>query len=204
MRWPRVLLVAGPAVIMAALGPSHPDDLTPATAPWWTTLHLILLVLFPLLGVSLWLLLEGVPGPIAWLGRVGAFSYIAFYTALDVLAGIGAGTLVQRGIPPESPPVEALFDTGNALAIIGTASFLTASAATATALVMTVGRRARLGAAVLVVAAVPYLYSHIYWPLGVLTLLGLAVGLSLLAWVTPPHSEGLPPSASVPQSARSR
>jgi hypothetical protein len=69
MTWLRVLLVAAPAVVLAALGPTHPDDLTAATASWWTTLHLILLVLFPLLGVSLWLLLEGVPGPLAWLGR---------------------------------------------------------------------------------------------------------------------------------------
>lgn len=111
--------------------------------------------------MSLWLLLEGVPGPLAWLGRAGAVLYIAFYTALDVLAGIGAGTLVQRGVAPSSPPVEALFDTGNGLAIIGTVSFLIACAATATALVLTVGRRAWPGAAVLVAAAVPFLYSHI-------------------------------------------
>jgi hypothetical protein len=182
-----VLLVAGPPVLLAALGPTHPDDLTAATAPWWTTLHLILLVLFPLLGVSLWLLLEGVPGPLAWLGRVGAVLYIAFYTALDVLAGIGAGTLVQRGVAPRSPPVEAMFDTGNGLAIIGTVSFLIACAATATALVLTVGRRAWPGAAVLVAAAVPFLYSHIYWPVGVVTLVGLAIGLGSLAWVTPPR-----------------
>jgi hypothetical protein len=94
----------------------------------------------------------------------GAVLYIAFYTALDVLAGIGAGTLVQRGVAPNSPPVEALFDTGNGLTI--TVSFLIASAATATALVMAVGRRAWPGAAVLVTAAVRYLYSHIYWPVG--------------------------------------
>ncbi|HYZ10322.1 MAG TPA: hypothetical protein VE962_00330 [Actinomycetota bacterium] len=190
MAWLRVMLIAGPAVILAALGPSHPDDLTPATAGWWTTLHLILLVLFPLLGVSLWLLLEGLTGPIAWLGRAGAVSYIAFYTALDVLAGVGAGTLVQRGFAPDSPAVDAMFETGNDLAIIGTISFLIAAQATGAALVIGVDRRFWPGAVILVAASVPFLYSHIYWPVGVLTLIGLAAGLGLLAWGTRARPSG--------------
>jgi hypothetical protein len=132
-------------------------------------------------------MLAGVPGPTAWVGRAGAVVYVAFYTALDVLVGIGAGTLVQRGVARDSLPVEVLFETGNDLATIGTVSFLVASAATAAALVVTVGRRAWTGAVVLVAAAVPLLDSHIYWPRGVLTMVGLAVGLGLLAWVAPPR-----------------
>jgi hypothetical protein len=62
MRWVRVLVVAGPAVVLAGLGLTHPQELTAASASWWTTLHVILLPIFPLLAVSLWLLLRGVPG----------------------------------------------------------------------------------------------------------------------------------------------
>jgi hypothetical protein len=95
MRWARVVVVAGPAVLLAGLGLTHPQDLTATSAPWWTTLHVLLLPLFPLLALSLWLLLRGVPGLVAWAARIAAYGYAAFYTALDVLAGIGAGELTQ-------------------------------------------------------------------------------------------------------------
>jgi hypothetical protein len=42
------------------------------SAEWWTSLHIILVPLFPLLGVSHWILLHGRPGVI-WIGRVVAF-----------------------------------------------------------------------------------------------------------------------------------
>jgi hypothetical protein len=47
------------------------------------------------LAVSLLLLLHGVPGLVAWAARIAAYGYAAFYTALDVLAGIAAGELTQ-------------------------------------------------------------------------------------------------------------
>jgi hypothetical protein len=88
-------VIAGPAVVLAGLGLTHPQDLSATSAPWWTTLHVLLLPLFPLLAVSLWLLLRGVPGLVAWTARFAAYGFAAFYTALDVLAGIGAGELTQ-------------------------------------------------------------------------------------------------------------
>jgi hypothetical protein len=80
-----LLGIATPPLTLALLGLTHPHDLTPATAQYWYTLHLILLPLFPLLAVNLWWLLASVSSPWAWLARILACVYIPFYGALDVL-----------------------------------------------------------------------------------------------------------------------
>jgi hypothetical protein len=190
MRWARVLVIAGPAVVLAGLGLTHPQDLTVESAPWWTTLHVVLLPLFPLLAVSLWLLLRPVPGPFAWVGRITAYGYATFYSVTDVFVGIGAGELTQlnvkRGLPARTEQVDRLVEVGNDLGEIGVWCFLAACAATALAIVVRVGRPALAGAIVLLVAGV--LFSggwHIYWPLGVINMLVLAAGLALLAAVRP-------------------
>ena len=78
MGWPSFVAVTAPPLLLAGLGLTHPHDLSGASAGWWTSLHIILVPLFPLLGVSHWVLLHGRPGVIAWIGRVAAFLYIAF------------------------------------------------------------------------------------------------------------------------------
>jgi hypothetical protein len=132
------------------LGSPTPQDLTATSASWWTTLHVLLLPLFPLLAVSLWLLLRGIPGPVAWAARIAAYGYAAFYTALDVLAGIGAGELTQlnaeRGLQTDTVEVDRLFAVGNDLGELGVWCFGVACAATAVAVVGRVGRRALLNA----------------------------------------------------------
>jgi hypothetical protein len=185
------MVIAGPAVVLAGLGLTHPQDLTATSAPWWTTLHVLLLPLFPLLALSLWLLLRGLSGPAAWAARIAAYGYAAFYTALDVLAGIAAGELTQlnaeRGLQTDTVEVDRMFAVGNDLGEIGVWCFGVACAATALAVVGRVGRRALPGAVVLVAAAVVFVAGgvHIYWPWGVGTMLALAVGLGLLAAVLP-------------------
>jgi hypothetical protein len=190
-RWARVVVIAGPAVVLAGLGLTHPQDLTASSASWWTTLHVLLLPLFPLLALSLWLLLRGVPGPVAWVARIAAYGYAAFYTALDVLAGIAAGELTQlnaeRGLQTDTVEVDRLFAVGNDLGEIGVWAFGVACAATIAALAGRDGRRSLPGAAVLAVAALVFVAGgvHIYWPWGVATMLALAAGLGLLAAVEP-------------------
>ncbi len=190
MRWARVLAVAGPAVVLAGLGLTHPQNLTATSASWWTTLHVVLLPIFPLLALSLWLLLRGVPGGVAWGGRIAAYGYATFYSVTDVLVGIGAGELTrraaERGLQGRPEQVDTLFAVGNDLGTIGVWCFVVACAATAVAVVVRVGRRALPGAVVLLVAAVLFTGGwHIYWPAGVVTMLVLAVGLGLLAAVLP-------------------
>jgi len=69
--WPLAGIVGGP-LALAALGTTHPLHLDGGTAGWWFHLHLLLIPLFPLLGVDLWWLLAGERGPLAWAGRVAA------------------------------------------------------------------------------------------------------------------------------------
>ena len=190
MRWARVLVIAGPAVVLAGLGLSHPQELTATSAPWWTTLHVVLLPIFPLLAVSLWLLLRGVPGPVAWVARIAAYGYATFYSVTDVVVGIAAGDLTQfnlaRGLPERTVEVDRLFTVGNDVGAVGVWCFVVACAATALAVGVRVGRRALPGAVVLLLGAVLFTGGwHIYWPAGVVTMLVLAVGLGLLAVVLP-------------------
>jgi hypothetical protein len=190
MRWVRVLVVAMPAVVLAGLGLTHPQELTATSAPWWTTLHLVLLPIFPLLAVSLWLLLRGVAGPVAWVARIAAYGYATFYSVTDVIVGIGAGELTQfnaaRGLAERTVELDRLIGVGNDVGGIGIWCFLVACAATALAVGLRVGRRALPGALVLLVAGVVFTGGwHIYWPAGVATMLVLAVGLGLLAAVLP-------------------
>lgn len=175
-------IVAGP-LALAALGVTHPTDLTPATAPYWRDLHVALVILFPLLGVNLWWLLSGIPGPAAWLARAGGLVYMAFYGALDVLAGIGTGLLVaDAGVPADGELTSLLFSAGNALAEIGVWALLLACIIASILIVARVGRRALVGGALLCAAALLFLQSHIYFPIGVATMLLMAVGFGWLQW----------------------
>ena len=174
-------------LLLAVLGVTHPHILTPATASYWYALHLGLLVLFPLLGVNLWWLLSGSSGPLVWTARALGFIYITFYGALDVLAGIGTGVLVINAPAANSPElsgaVRSLFAVGNELSLIGVWAFLIACVLTSAVLVRQVGRFALPGALLLCGAAVPFLSSHIYFPVGVATMLVMAAGFGLLLWV---------------------
>lgn len=96
-------IVAAP-LALAALGLTHPVHLDGDTALWWHQLHIVLLPLFPLLGVNLWWLLAGLTGPLPWVGRIAGFVYIVFYGALDVLAGIAAGVVRERATQEACQP----------------------------------------------------------------------------------------------------
>lgn len=176
-----VAVVAAPGLLLAVAGLFHPRALAPSTAPLWWQLHVVLLPLFPLLAVALWLLLRGEPGPVAWAARVAAYGYAAFYTALDVLAGIGAGYLVDReqGGSQEANDLRAL---GNDLGMIGSWAFLGAVLLAGVVLVRRDGRAALPGAAILVAGAAGFLHGHIYWPSGGPAVLGIGIGCGALAW----------------------
>ncbi|MGI5125895.1 hypothetical protein ACQEVB_03670 [Pseudonocardia sp. CA-107938] len=180
MRWSTAALAATPGIVLAIAGLFHPTDLTVATAPTWWQLHIWLLPVFPLLGGVIVLLLRGERGWVSWIARIAAYVYAVFYTGLDVLAGIGAGYVTDRAGGPV-PAVRDLLNMGNDLATYGVHAFLVAAIATGIALVRRDGRAAVPGAVVFVAAAVPFLQAHIYWPVGGLSMLGLAIGAGALA-----------------------
>ncbi|GGJ57911.1 hypothetical protein [Deinococcus roseus] len=177
--WPVVGIALSP-LLLALLGVFHPHELTRMNAQSWTTLHLFLLLLFPMLGVNLWWLASGIPGVSAWAIRVMGFFYILYYGALDVLAGIATGLMVQKNMAPDAPQVSALFDTGNTLSQIGVWSFLLGSLVTLFLYWQLVGRRAFLGGLLLIAAALSFLNSHIYFPVGVITMVVMAAGFAFL------------------------
>lgn len=122
------LAVVTPPLALAALGFTHPHELTPASADWWTGLHLVLLPIFPLLGVAHWLLVRSVDGFLAGAVRVLAFAYVVFYGALDAIAGVATGTLMRHGASSGdsaalSEQLASLSGIGNALGAIGVGAF---------------------------------------------------------------------------------
>ena len=191
-----VVAVALPGLVLAVLGLFHPRSLAPSTATVWWQLHVVLLPLFPLLAVALWVLLRGERGPLAWLARIAAYGYAAFYTALDVLAGIGAGYVTDRAQRGSQAAID-LGTLGDDIGMVGSWSFLVAAVLTGVALVRRAGRTALPGAAILFGGAVSFLHGHIYWPVGGLAMLGVAAGCGLLAWAAHPHS-GLPLGGHAP------
>jgi hypothetical protein len=184
------LVIAAP-LVLAVAGLAHPHGLSRSTAADWTDLHIALLPVFPLLTIGLlvplWrrprLDLVGVATVVAW---VCAFVYAAFYTGLDAVAGIGAGTAVEHVAETAAlgPVKRPLYDTGEALGQAGVYALIAAIVATAVALLPRHGVRVLPGTLVLLVAGWFFVDSHIFWPRGVWTMLGFALGFALLAWGT--------------------
>ncbi|MEV6315539.1 hypothetical protein [Streptomyces sp. NPDC051776] len=186
-----IALVTAAPLVLAAAGIAHPHGLSASTASDWARLHIALLPIFPLLTVGLlvplWhrprLGLTGFATVAAW---SGAFVYAAFYTGLDAVAGIAAGTAVEHAGETASlgPIKRPLYDTGEALGQAGAYALLGAVAATAVALLPRHGIRIVPGTAVLLTSGWSFVDSHIFWPRGVGTMLGFALGFALLAWGT--------------------
>jgi hypothetical protein len=186
-----IVFVTAAPLLLAAAGLAHPHGLSRSTAADWTDLHIALLPVFPLLTIGLlvplWrrprLDLTGVATVVAW---VCAFVYAAFYTGLDAVAGIGAGTAVEHVAETAAlgPVKRPLYDTGEALGQAGVYALIAAIVATAVALLPRHGVRILPGTLVLLVAGWFFIDSHIFWPRGVWTMLGFALGFALLAWGT--------------------
>ncbi|MFB9689456.1 hypothetical protein [Amycolatopsis plumensis] len=179
-RWLRGLLFALPGLLLAGFGAVHPAYLDAGTASWWVALHVVLLPVFPLPAVAQWLLLTSAPPWLRWPGRVAAFGFATFYGGLDAVAGIAAGTVVhaQHGA---TPVVGAVFAAGDRLGYVGAACFLAANVVIIGAVVVRAGWRAVPGAVVLLLASVSFLDSHIFWPRGVVTMIGVSFGMSWLS-----------------------
>lgn len=182
-----VAAAALPPLALAAAGLVHPIYLTNASAMRWHDLHVVLLPVFPLLAVGPWLLGRRHGRVLGWATGLLGYTYATFYSALDVLAGIGAGALQERHLGGTF----ALFAQADALARIGTWAYLAATALTAAASCHANRRSARAlirtltGTVLVVVGAWTFRTSHVFWPQGVLAMLALTAGWAILAAVTP-------------------
>jgi hypothetical protein len=67
----------------------------------WMVVHLGMLVFIPLMAGAIFLLLRGVEGTAAQVGRIALVPFVVFYSAFETLQGIGNGVLVSEvnGLP---------------------------------------------------------------------------------------------------------
>jgi hypothetical protein len=171
------LAVALPPLALALVGLTHPTRLDADSALYWRDLHIAILPVFPLLGFAPWIVVRGHSRSLSWAAGILGFVYAAFYTSLDVLAGIGAGGLEHEGMGMARG---VLFDLADALGLVGSVSLVAAALLAGGFAVRWRGATALPGAALVVLGAVLFLYDHIFFPVGVVGQMCLAVGWALL------------------------
>jgi hypothetical protein len=110
----RRLLLIGTPLVLASLMIVHQliDQFERPLA--FLALHLLLLPLFALMGVAIWVLLEGIGGAVAWAARVAAFLFLVGYVALDAISGMAASAILASGAPWSAEATRALFASGPA------------------------------------------------------------------------------------------
>ena len=74
----------------------------------WIMLHIPNIAGFPLLGLAAYLLVRDLRNASAALAKIGVAVFVPVYTAFDVLAGVGTGTLVRQ-VSCLSPDQRAIF-----------------------------------------------------------------------------------------------
>jgi hypothetical protein len=172
-----LVAVALPPLALAAAGLSHPSSLTDATAMHWRDMHIALLPVFPLLAIAPILLTRRHDRRLGILAVVLGFAYAVCYQALDILAGIAAGALEMEG----GQGVTTMYALADGIVVTGVWAYVAATVLASALVIRHAGWRALPGAAIAVVAAVSFVDSHIFFPRGVITMLGLAVGWTWLA-----------------------
>ena len=185
-----VVLVTATPLALAVVGLFHPTGLNPSTAHMWATMHIWLLPVFPLLTLGLLVPLWGRPTRdaagaatvVAWLGSA---AFAALYTGLDAVAGIAAGTVrLHATSAGTGQSIAALFDTADTLGHRGVQALAVAVVAASVTLLLRHGPWVLPGTAVLLACTYSFYDSHIFYPRGVLTMAGFAIGFALLAWPT--------------------
>ena len=172
--------VALPPLVLAAIGVTHPIHLTEASAEYWRNLHIAILPIFPLLAFAPWILVRGAGLLLGWVVGVFGFFYAAFYTALDVLAGIGAGGLASDGMGMATSTV---FGLGSHLGEVGSVAFIVAVVVSAGSCIVRFHTAALPGSILVSAGAILFLNAHIYFPVGVVGQLCLALGWTWLYFV---------------------
>lgn len=157
----RHLLFFGSPLLVAAVNVAHPVIPSPVYTgvlhhlDWWLKLHIINLVLFPLFGLSGYLLFDDVHNLVAAVSRVAIALFVPIYAAFDALMGIGTGTLVQLSLklPRDqvafvTPLINAFYDSTTLYAMAATGSIAWVVAMLAATVAFTTPDRRRLVAVI--------------------------------------------------------
>jgi energy-converting hydrogenase Eha subunit C len=170
--------LAVPPLILAGIGITHPQQLTMASAEYWRDLHVVTLPIFPLLGFAPWIVVRFAHNLwLSWAAGILGFVYAAFYTGLDVLAGIGAGGLKLDNMGMATGTV---FGLGRGLGAIGAVAFIAAVLLAGIVAIIRFGVPTIPGAALVFIGSLCLYQDHIYFPVGVIGQLCLAAGWVLL------------------------
>jgi hypothetical protein len=127
----------------------------------WLTVHLGSMLFIPLMAGVMFLLLRGIEGTAAWVGRIALAVFAVVYLVFEALVGIGAGLLVDNLSGPASERAALVDDYMDSQIIavfetVGSAGWVVAAIAAAVALSRRVdGRRSVAVVVLLVLSAVP-------------------------------------------------
>ena len=165
-----------PPVVVGLAGITHPDHLTQDASLYWRNLHVVFLPLLPLLALGPWVIASAVDRKLGYLAAGLGYLYACFYTALDVLAGVGAGGLKNE----DADGTRVLFDLAADLGQVGSVAFIVATAVAAGCALSATRVRAVPGSVLVFVGAYGYMEEHVYWPAGVASMFALAAGWALL------------------------
>ncbi|MEO6606334.1 MAG: hypothetical protein ABIN55_12015 [Aeromicrobium sp.] len=174
-RWTFVAAVLPPIVVGLA-GITHPQHLTQDASLFWRNLHVVFLPLLPLLALGPWLVARSVDRKLGYAAAALGYVYACFYTALDLLAGVGAGALKHE----QASGVRVLFDLAADLGQVGSVAFIVATAVAAGCALSAARVHAIPGSVLVFLGAYGYMQEHVYWPGGVASMFALATGWALL------------------------
>jgi hypothetical protein len=116
------------------------------TVTRFLVVHIGMMLFIPLMAVVLYLLLRDVKGTAAWVSRMALVPFVVFYSAWEVLQGIGVGILVNElnGLPQAAPALRedlvqdfaehALIGPSGVFGIIGSMGLIVAAIAAGIAL----------------------------------------------------------------------
>ena len=192
----RRLVLLGTPLVLGVLEIWHPTpsgtestfEVIVNNADWWFTLHILQLPLFGLMGLAVYLLVDGLHGWAATISRIGAWSFVVFYIALDSILGIAGGVIARgaRELPADQQALVAqqleefafspIVGGGGAslIGILGPLGWVTAAVGAAIAL-----RRAGLPRVPSTLIGLSAIFAVHSWPTGSL---GLAFFLLGAAW----------------------
>lgn len=177
-------LCAVPGVGLAVAGLFHPHSLSYETSGLWYGVHLPGLLFFPLVGLALLAPVRGRTDVVSWVVRLTAYVYMTFYSALDVVSGIGAGYVTRELGPdePRPPAVSLMFRIGTPLGEVGSWALLACCVVLLADQVRRLGAPALVGLLLLPGAWLVHI-GHIFSPEGVAGMLLLAAGTAGLTYL---------------------
>ena len=106
--WLRRAVLFSSPVAAAVIVAGHPADPSTATdlgssLDLYIAIHVALLFVLPFLGMTIWLLLDGLTSMAATASRLLLPFVLVFYAAFDALVGIGAGLVAREALAFRAP-----------------------------------------------------------------------------------------------------